>query len=587
MTLVNKSFLNESKELPYEEYEEYFEALAENDVVKLKILFFKASPEERRIMVNGRFQLHTDNNQSTRAVQKRMSRPLLVTALMGSVNAMKFLVDQGTDIFQENCFGENVIHSLVASSSLELTPEENEVKFHETITTILDKGKVKKLLMHEDINGLRPLEMAANLGCLLLFKAIHLTPDVYVQNIIKRGVYIESWIDVTEYESYELGNRRYKAPLRLFAHLDKNVASSGKHGDILHCDLIKVWLEAKSNCMQIPLILMFAPMVPVFFLFLIQVTFLPSRMDAHNLTSGVNKSYGQSLQTAQCQNEHLYFSVCSEVNFALTTFILINSLVTVVVLPILLIKNDKILRKVNLKDLQKDKDFIVNDRSFHLSHIFCGILIIVIEIFMMVDNPSTDMFLNLLIATASGFSSWSILYILQLSSFIGYFSIAMQKMVWVLWKFIILFVIIFLPFVHTFYRLLQGKSGCASEVFSPSVVEHYHNTFLMLLNMVDITQFKYETFNDKYYLVLLAHVSYVFMLSILLINFLIALLSHSISEVMQNKELHMLIQKLTVITMSEQAIEFVRLGCLVKYAQKKHFLVKNGKIFLKMWSKRV
>ena len=104
--------------------------------------------------------------------------------------------------------------------------------------------------------------------------------------------------------------------------------------------------------------------------------------------------------------------------------------------------------------------------------------------------------------------------------------------------------------------------------------------------MIDITQYKYETLNDDYGILLLMHVSYIFMLPILLINFLIALLSHSISELMETKDLSMLMQKLYLLMLAEQGIDMFWLVAWQSWLQKKHFHVENGKIYLKFLSRK-
>ncbi len=59
------------------------------------------------------------------------------------------------------------------------------------------------------------------LGCITLYESIHLSPNVYVTKTIEKGSFNEEWIDITEYESYEAGNRRNWGPVGIFSFLDK------------------------------------------------------------------------------------------------------------------------------------------------------------------------------------------------------------------------------------------------------------------------------------------------------------------------------------------------------------------------------
>ena len=72
-----------------------------------------------------------------------------------------------------------------------------------------------------------------------------------------------------------------------------------------------------------------------------------------------------------------------------------------------------------------------------------------------------------------------------------------------------------------------------------------------MLNMVDLKQYKNDIKEGDYGVLLFLHVAFVFMLPILLINFLIALLSTSVAEIMEHKDVIMEVQRLCVISQTE------------------------------------
>ena len=238
MEIDDKQLIN-GKILPFEEYEHYFEALKLNEVETLEHIYLQVSSKEQKLILNGQFEFSPDISLCNTYLV-RMSRPLLVAVMMGSTDAVEYLLKQGADVFQENCFLENIFHSLVAATSLQLISEETSVSVFNWLLGKLDKPLVEQLLMHENADGLRPLEMAAHLGCIFLYEAIHLTPGVYLVKSRKSGVILEEWIDITEYELRKPGHRRNKSPLLLFSFLDKN-----RHGDVVHCDTITFWLDKK------------------------------------------------------------------------------------------------------------------------------------------------------------------------------------------------------------------------------------------------------------------------------------------------------------------------------------------------------
>ena len=149
----------------------------------------------------------------------------------------------------------------------------------------------------------------------------------------------------------------------------------------------------------------------------------------------------------------------------------------------------------------------------------------------------------------------------------------------------LLFGILFVPFVHGFFRLIQESAICLNSPFSSSIAEHYHNIFLVGVNMIDFKQFRGESGSHDYHILLLFHICYIFILQVLLLNFLIALLSTSVAEVMEHKEVIMLLQKMNIIYLMELVQS--KLSCfsfLWKCLQRQNFHVENGRFYLKVVS---
>ena len=78
------------------------------------------------------------------------------------------------------------------------------------------------------------------------------------------------------------------------------------------------------------------------------------------------------------------------------------------------------------------------------------------------------------------------------------------------------------------------KAMMAPPILTGATINFY-NTFTVLLNMVDFTQYKSVVPPGDYFVLLYFHGIYVFIMPISLINFLIALLSTAVAEVMENK----------------------------------------------------
>ena len=228
-TLFNK------QTLLYKAHSDYYDALVTNDTELVNQKLTRASSTQREAMLNGSFDFGHDETFIPRNFLNKVSRPLLVAATLGSVDVVELLLNEGSDLFQETVCGGNIVHCIVNGCAIGMTSEKDAASFYRKLGTMVNEVQLKKLLMHEDKDGLRPLESAAHLGCLLLYENIHLTPSVYVTKTILVGVFKEEWIDVTEYETYDPGHRRYKSPMLIFGYLDKRMiseCSQEKHSEI-------------------------------------------------------------------------------------------------------------------------------------------------------------------------------------------------------------------------------------------------------------------------------------------------------------------------------------------------------------------
>ena len=561
--------------LPFSSHEHYFEALAQNDVAEVKLLLTQATSFDRKEMLNGSFEFDEDELPFAHPLLTRMTKPLLVAVMKGSCAVIEYMIQQGADVLQENSKKENIIHTLAVASYFELQAEESIVSVYKELILKLDKDKIRDLLMHENCSGFRPLEMAANLGCILLYEAIQLTPNVYVVKTMKKGFLTEKWIDVSEYESYEQPNRKYKCPLALFAHLDQDIALKKIHSDILKCEVLNAWVKLKLESYGVQ---MFCTVLFSLFFWLCYFTLLTR---GHK-EGAVNNGTGHQ----NCQEQTLYFNVSKNFAFAIILFVLVFTSINFFLGFAGLLFYMFCWRHQYMEHfITRKKKALANTALFMLMHVLNYFCYLLFAILLLWDNSQENVVLSCLTVIICTIIGWSVLQLTQLSHSVGHYSIAMERMVSVLLQFSVLFVVLFLPYVHTFYRLLQDKNGCPNSAFSSSVMDQYYNTFVVLLNMISVTSLVQDRNDTNYYLILILHISYVFLLSILLINFFIALLSHSVSEVMENKHIMMLAQKMSTLFILEAcATELSFQRKVAQYFQRKHFVVKDNKIYFRVIS---
>ncbi len=557
--------------LSHSKYGSYFRAIQENDVDTVSGVLRNASPTQCQLLTNGLFCAEEENLEP-KHVTRRMTRPLIVAVMMGSVEVMKLLLEKGAKIFQENCFKENMVHSLVASNSLELISEQRSICTYKSVMQHVDTQDLVVLLKHENSDGLRPLEMAANLGCLNLYEVIHHTPGVYVTKVKEEGIIRQEWVDITEYETYESGSRIFKSPLFLLSYLDETDAFEMKHGNIAKSLLIMQWLALKSKAF-VPTAYGFGFYL-VFHILCLAISFTGESGDS------VQKATDNS-SAPSCSHQPLYVNTGENFMIVFLTYLALLGLFNVFSITSFLHQN----HKYNLGQRKQKLN-----RKKHLNGFLFSLLFPIqvsnwtafaVALFKYFKISHTEAVTDILTSICYIYSIPTLLYIIEIFSLLEFVAITIVKMISILVQFISVYTILFLPFVHTLFVLLHTKDGCANPDFSPSTLDHFYNSFLLLLNMVDMRQFRHTLQNENYYLLLFVHILYICLFSILLINLLIALFSISVANIMQHKEIMILNERLQLIGLLERMQDSVLVPRFVGVWLKNRLMFhKDGRVYL-------
>ena len=169
---------------------------------------------------------------------------------------------------------------------------------------------------------------------------------------------------------------------------------------------------------------------------------------------------------------------------------------------------------------------------------------------------------------------WTILYFVQLLQIIGHYVIVVQLMLKDMMNFTGILFLVIVPFVHGFHRM--ANDGHCLEEFT-NFWKSFYTVFRMMLNMVDTTN---VGVNDSLGFFIL-HSSYVFIVPVLLINFLIATMSNTASEVFAIRSMLVQIQRLSVIIPLEHRFHRL-LAWYYRYMQRRYFCIKNDKIYIQI-----
>ena len=145
----------------------------------------------------------------------------------------------------------NIIHYLIAVSHENETFESKAVQIYKQLLAELEVEDVRKLLMMEDTDGLRPLELAVHADCLQMFNVIINTPGVYLVNRQRKGLKEVSWYDITEYEDIRFWNkntRPSKSPINLLSYSERKILKSDISTHILRTGMLKQWMRRNFLC---------------------------------------------------------------------------------------------------------------------------------------------------------------------------------------------------------------------------------------------------------------------------------------------------------------------------------------------------
>ena len=173
-------------------------------------------------------------------------------------------------------------------------------------------------------------------------------------------------------------------------------------------------------------------------------------------------------------------------------------------------------------------------------------------------------------------SLWSLVFFLQIVPSFGHFVMVIQRMLLLIFHFTLVYLTLMAPFAHVLYRMLALTYTDCRQTMIPTQ-QFLHRIFSIALNIEDVRTYGLESGS-----IFIFHFAFTLTISILLVNFLIAILTNEVNRVMKNRHLVMKIQQFAIVRSIETSIlRNVRfLMKLYSYHQRKYFLVKHGKVYI-------
>ena len=559
------------RSLNIDEFNFWKEAIEEDDAEAVQEILDNAKHETKDKLLNGYFQFQNDREGAKFVYANPrnliLRRPWCIAGSLGSRKVLKVFFEHGVDIYQQDDKSRNIVHSMVYLAALVPDCSDLLVATYLFLCELLTTEELKEVLHAENEEGLRPLEEASRLAAFGMFRAIFETDGVYRKTEALDSIYMIEKYDVSEYET----TRRAVSPMHFLMLLDDRDIAFDATRTVFDSGVIENWINLKYASVK-PYILIWI-CIRLLFVF---VFFTYDNMGGWSLTA--QTIYETGNQTASC---HPVTDTSHSGYLCVSYYLVIHCLVVVLsdlYEVVTLLCHTK---KINIYSATT-KGLRVLVMNYFFYRIIQFLLMISILIGSMSSlaaihfdaEPSQDA-LNVIYIITSFALMWSLLFFLQLAPSIGYFVISVQSMMIDLSKFIIIYLAFSIPYCTTFQRFVnQGKNSDCPEEFS-TFFQSMYSTFLTMVNMVDYRRFSVADVG----VLSVYHMAYVFMVPILLLNFLVALFSNSISHVQENRKTIEKLQKLTVISHMEARVAKI-LPTIHLYYIKKLYANEDGRLFV-------
>ena len=579
----DREVAKENHLLPVDVYQFWLTAIVSDDAGQVESVLTAADERQRRLLLNGSFHFQDEDllRHNKYAFAGRPNKPLALCALSGALRVLRVLIGHGVHVTSQDASGHNIVHQLIFVAYYDDSFEERFVTSYREIMRLVGLQTKRLLLLTESNNGLRPLEAASQHGTLRFVHAIMETDGVYLVRQVVRGLSIYQWYDVTEYESFADDNRRQVSPVRFLVTLDERKLSHSHVGAVFFKEPLGKWISVKISVNQ-PLIFLWALLRLVHLLayFALDISgfdHTPSLGPAVNATVTNNAPTSDEFRICEFVSP-LYLS--KSTRQVLATYVIIHSALILLWDLIDYIKSRIWLRVVHragptCNTIDGKKKRVVACSLYYVRIQQTLAVLLAIAASSNVNMWQSSWFSTGVRVACTVGSTWSLLYFVQLAPSIGYFVVAIQRMIRQMFNFGVVYAIFFFATCQAFFVTVNtSERQVCSDEFS-TMLRGVYSTFAIMLNLVNPAELRLRHPGWIYAL----HVVYMFMVAILLINFLIAIMSSALSEVALHRPIIERLQRLSVALAVESRIDHL-VAPYYRAMHRRHFDCVDGHVYL-------
>ena len=196
----------------------YIDVLVTGNVQHALVILKSATDSEKYEMINYPFDYqdeHINVNNKTQKKLKTLYLPFNIAVSSCCGDVAYILMEYGVDVLSVNCNQYNVLHACVVNAFNRPQIGHHICSTVEWFLLQITQNQVRHLIQHENKDGFRPLEFAAQQGCLQLMKSF-LQSATYLTKTENCVFTDYQYYDVTEYET---GARQSKSPINMLPFL--------------------------------------------------------------------------------------------------------------------------------------------------------------------------------------------------------------------------------------------------------------------------------------------------------------------------------------------------------------------------------
>ncbi|XP_013398780.1 uncharacterized protein LOC106165213 [Lingula anatina] len=581
-------------------FETWLDAIISDNGEFVENILSAVTPEEKNYLINSSFGFESEERTNLTKFCSEFRLPMFIAVGSGSSRCLDILLQHGACVEQHDD-GRNIMHALVWAAYI--WPNQ-EKKCHEIFYFLqknIPKDIFTSLLLQEDNLRLRPVELAAALGVLPLIQAIFSVDGIYRHVRKSHGLRKLVYYDVTEYHFSNSSDKErfYKSPLLMLAFLKPAVLGRPTTPMILSSSAMDTWIEASLKNMTIPIVIsgLMRVFYAVIFCFTVMATFHEITQSqtrrlaaaASNTTShlaaaatNVTCSAAQSIAiSGEIENKSFVFGCQMFVSITCLIAIL-NEILTTVTVHCLSWKPKYKFARLMMSDSKTIVSANIY-RIFSFLHAVLVLLALPLSGHVVESLNEPPMIILALIYLTFSFACilnvWFVLYIVQLAPRIGYFVVVFQKMMLDMSRFSVIFILVIIQFAFVFYALLAET--CNNDF--PDFIWSFYSTFKIMLNTINVTGYVEQT-DPRVLALAVQHLLYVFTIAILLLNFLIGIMTSSVSILHENRQVISVLQKISVVTEFERVFHFYP-ACMKRWWTI-GFVREEDKVYLPVWENK-